>query len=46
MIKIIDNCCSPTYLDLIKFVACDSENWNMYFPGGAPIRKTFKTKNY
>jgi len=39
MIKIIDNCCSPAYLDMIKFVACDSENWNMYFPGEAPIEE-------
>ena len=39
MIKIIDNCCSPTYLDLIKYIAGNSENWNMYFPGGAPIEE-------
>jgi len=39
MIKIIDNCCSPTYLDLIKYVAGHADNWNMYFPGGAPIEE-------
>ena len=39
MFKIIDNCCSPTYLDLIKYIAGNSENWNMYFPGGAPIEE-------
>ena len=39
IIKIIDNCCSPTYLDLIKYIAGNSENWNMYFPGGAPIEE-------
>ena len=37
MIKIIDNCCSPAYLDLLKTVASNSENWNMYFPYGKEI---------
>ena len=37
MIKIIDNCCVPAYLDCLKEVAVNSANWNMYFPGGASI---------
>ena len=33
-VKIIDNCCSPKYLDYLKFVASTSENWNLKFPVG------------
>ena len=37
MIKIIDNCCSPKYLDCLKEVATTSENWNMNFPHGEGV---------
>ena len=38
-VEILDDCCSPAYLDCLKFVAFDSENWNFHFPGGAPIEE-------
>tara|TARA_Y100000310_G_C20175230_1_gene575529 strand:- start:26 stop:556 length:531 start_codon:yes stop_codon:yes gene_type:complete len=39
IIKIIDNCCSPTYLECLKHVASNSENWHMKYPikKGTPI---------
>ena len=33
-VKIIDDCCSLAYLDLLKHVASNSENWNMCYPKG------------
>ena len=33
-VKIIDNCCSPEYLDYLKFSAVTSENWNLKYPMG------------
>ena len=33
-VKILDNCCSPTYLDCLKDVASNSENWNLIYPVG------------
>ena len=41
MIKIIDNCCSPYYLDCLKQVALDSENWNILNPVATPIEERF-----
>ena len=41
MIKIIDNCCSPYYLDTLKNVAINSENWNLRYPGGHPVEDKF-----
>ena len=35
--KILNNCCSPDYLDTLKYFASTSENWNLNFPGTAPI---------
>ena len=37
VVKILDNCCSPDYLDCLKSVALDSENWSMKYPVGSPI---------
>ena len=34
MVKILDNCCSPAYLDVLKNTAANSENWNLYYPLG------------
>ena len=31
-VKIIDNCCSPAYLDCLKFIASNSDNWNLKYP--------------
>ena len=31
-VKIIDNCCSPAYLDFLKQIASSSENWNLNYP--------------
>ena len=33
-VKILDNCCSPAYLDFLKFVASTSDNWNLFYPIG------------
>ena len=32
--KILNNCCSPDYLDTLKYFASTSENWNLKFPAG------------
>ena len=40
-IKILDNCCSPAYLDCLKFIASDSDNWNLLYPPAAPIEDRF-----
>ena len=34
MVKIIDNCCSTAYLDCLKQVASNSENWTLKYPFG------------
>ena len=34
MIKILDNCCSPTYLDYLKGIASEQHTWNMMYPLG------------
>jgi hypothetical protein len=45
-VKIIDNCCSPMYLEKVKFVASQSENWNLYHPfGDHPIEDKFLKLN-
>ena len=36
-IKILDNCCSPAYLDCLKRVAAASDNWNLQYPAGEEI---------
>ena len=43
MVKILDNCCSPSYLDCLKGIASNSENWNLIYPAGDdfPIEKKF-----
>ena len=33
-VKILDNCCNPAYLDLLKFIASTSDNWNLQYPIG------------
>ena len=42
-VKILDNCCSPSYLDCLKGIASNSENWNLIYPAGDdfPIEKKF-----
>ena len=37
MIKILDNCCSPFYLDMIKHTSINDNNWNMKYPQGLPF---------
>ena len=32
MIKIVDNCCSPAYLDSLKGIASNAESWHMMYP--------------
>ena len=31
----IENCCSTSYLDMLKFAAMNSSNWNLKYPIGA-----------
>ena len=34
MIQVIENCCSTSYLDMLKFAAMNSSNWNLKYPIG------------
>ena len=45
MIKIIDNCCSPYYLDCLKGIASSSDNWHFQYPPIAPIEDRFPKLN-
>lgn len=45
MVKILNNCCSPAYLDTLKNVAIESDNWNMWNPGDASIEDKFLKLN-
>ena len=40
-IKIIDNCCSPVYLEYLKQVASYAENWNLHYPLNTSIEDKF-----
>jgi hypothetical protein len=40
-VKILDNCCSPEYLDFLKGIASNSENWNLKYPSAIPIENRF-----
>ena len=40
-VKILDNCCSPEYLDFLKIVASTSESWNMRYPERRSIEDKF-----
>ena len=35
MLQVIENCCSTSYLDMLKFAAMNSSNWNLKYPIGA-----------
>jgi len=37
MVKILDNCCSSYYLDMIKHISTNDDNWNMKYPQGKPF---------
>ena len=43
MVKILNNCCSPAYLDCLKQVAINSDNWNLNYPEGedVPVENKF-----
>ena len=32
MLQVIENCCSISYLDMLKFAAMNSNNWNLKYP--------------
>ena len=34
MLQVIENCCSTSYLDMLKFAAINSANWNLKYPIG------------
>ena len=34
ILQIIENCCSTSYLDMLKFAAMNSANWNLKYPIG------------
>ena len=42
VIKILENCCSSTYLDVLKNIASNSENWNLKYPTAHPIEDRFR----
>ena len=37
MLQVIENCCSTSYLDMLRFSAMNSENWNLKYPIGLPF---------
>ena len=37
MLQVIENCCSTSYLDMLKFTAINSANWNLKYPLGLPF---------
>ena len=37
MLEVIENCCSISYLDMLKFAAVNSANWNLKYPIGMPF---------
>ena len=41
MIKIIDNCCSPAYLDCLKESSFATDRWNLQYPIGSVIEDKF-----
>ena len=41
MLEIIEDCCSPYYLEMMKHSAATSESWNMRYPQG----KSFEDKH-
>ena len=34
MLQVIENCCSTSYLDMLKSAAMNSSNWNLKYPLG------------
>ena len=44
-VKIIDNCCSPKYLDCLKDIAANDGNWNMWNPEFTPFEDRFLKLN-
>ena len=44
-VKIIDNCCSLAYLDCLKHVASNAENWNLMWPPAFSIEDKFLKLN-
>ena len=34
MLQVIENCCSTSYLDMLKSAAMNSSNWNFRYPIG------------
>ena len=37
MIQVLENCCSASYLDMMKHAATNSSNWNMKYPIGMEL---------
>lgn len=37
MLQVIEDCCSTSYLDMLKFAAINSTNWNLKYPIGMPF---------
>ena len=37
MLQIVEGCCSPHYLDMMKYSAINSSAWNMKYPQGRPF---------
>ena len=41
MVKILNNCCSPAYLDYLKYVASGMERWHLKYPPALSIEDKF-----
>ena len=37
MLQVIEDCCSPYYLEMMKHTVVSSSNWNMKYPQGQPF---------
>ena len=37
MLEVIENCCSTSYLDMLKYAVMNSSNWNLKYPLGMPF---------
>ena len=37
MLQVIEDCCSPYYLEMMKLAVVSSSNWNMKYPQGQPF---------
>ena len=39
IIKTIEDCCTPLFLEFMKYQAQQSDQWHMKYPAGAPFEE-------